>query len=55
MPLFCSLSEDGKLNFYSTKNFEFCFDQVNFMNKGWTLSSKDNLIAAGYDEGCVVI
>lgn len=25
------------------------------MNKGWSLDSKKNLIAAAYDEGCVVI
>lgn len=55
LPLFCSISEDGKLNFYGVKNFEFQFDQVNFMNKGWSLDSKKNLVAAAYDEGCVVI
>lgn len=25
------------------------------MNKGWSLDSKKNLIAAAYDEGCVVV
>lgn len=55
LPLFSSLGEDGKLNFYSLKNFEFCFDISNFMQKGWSLSCKDNLIAAAYDEGCVVM
>ncbi len=28
---------------------------MNFMDKGWSMSCKDNLIAAGFDEGCVVI
>lgn len=55
LPLFCSVSEDGKLNFYSMKNFEFAFDMSNFMNKGWSLSSRDNLVAVAYDEGCVVV
>lgn len=55
MPFFSSLSEDGTLNFYGIKNFEYSFDVVNFMNKGWSLSTKNNLISAGYDEGCVVI
>lgn len=55
LPLFSSISEDGKVNFYSLKNFEFCFDMVNFMNKGWSLSAKNNVLAAGYDEGCVVV
>jgi coatomer subunit beta' len=55
LPLFASVSEDGKLNFYNLKNFEFCFDIANFMNKGWSLSTKDNLVAAAYDEGCVVM
>ncbi len=54
LPIFSSLSEDGKLNFYSLKNFEFCFDIINFMNKGWSLSTKQNLMASCFDEGCVV-
>ena len=37
------------------KNFDFSFDIINFMNKGWSLSQKDNLIAIAYDEGCVVV
>ena len=28
---------------------------MNFMDKGWNLSTKGALVAAGYDEGCVVI
>lgn len=55
LPFFASLSEDGYLNFYGLKNYEYSFDLVNFMNKGWSLSSKNNLIAAAYDEGCVVV
>jgi coatomer subunit beta' len=55
LPFFVSVAEDGKLNFYNIRNFEFCFDVVNFMNKGWSLSAKDNLIAAGFDEGAVVL
>lgn len=55
IPFFASIAEDGYLNFYGLKNYEFSFDIVNFMNKGWSLSSKNNLIAAAYDEGCVVI
>ena len=55
MPFFVSVAEDGKINFYNTRNLEFCFDVVNFMNKGWSLSTKDNLIAAGYDEGAMVL
>jgi len=55
LPLFSSISEDGKINLYSLKNFEFAFDLVHFMNKGWTLVTKGNLIAAGYDEGCIAV
>lgn len=55
LPLFTSLGEDGKLNFYSLKNFEFCYDIANFMNKGWSLSCRGNLVSAAYDEGCVVM
>lgn len=55
LPLFSSISEDGKVNFYNLKNFEFCFDMVNFMNKGWSIDAKNNIMAAGYDEGCVVV
>lgn len=40
IPLFCSLSQDGMLNFYSTKNWEFQFDVMNFMDKGWDLAGK---------------
>lgn len=54
-PFFCSLGEDGYLNFYGLNNYEFQFDVVNFMNKGWSLSAKGNLLAAAYDEGCVVL
>lgn len=55
LPLFSSISEDGKINLYSLKNFEFAFDLVHFMNKGWTLDTKNNLLAAGYDEGCIAV
>ena len=55
LPFFVSVAEDGKINFYNVRNFEFCFDQVNFMNKGWSLSARDNLLAAGFDEGAVVL
>lgn len=55
MPFFSSISEDGYLNMYSLKNYEYSFDVVNFMNKGWSLTAKNNLIGAAYDEGCVVI
>ena len=55
LPFFVSIAEDGKMNFYNVRNFEFCFDSVNFMNKGWSLSAKENLIAAGFDEGAVVL
>jgi coatomer subunit beta' len=55
LPIFTSLSEDGMLNFYSLKDFRFQFDIMNFMNKGWALCGKNSLVAAGYDEGCVVI
>ena len=55
LPLFVSLSQDGMMNFYSMKNFEFQFDIMNFMDKGWDLATSNNLIAASYDEGCVVI
>lgn len=54
-PFFCSVAEDGYLNFYGVNNYEFQFDVVNFMNKGWSLSAKGNLLAAAYDEGCVVL
>ena len=40
LPIFISVSEDGKLNFYNLKNFEFGFDIANFMNKGWSISTK---------------
>ncbi|MCA6493463.1 MAG: hypothetical protein IM572_12400, partial [Chitinophagaceae bacterium] len=55
LPFFVSVAEDGKMNFYNVRNFEFCFDSINFMNKGWSLSAKENLIAAGFDEGAVVL
>lgn len=55
MPFFASLAEDGYLNIYSLNNYEYSFDIVNFMNKGWSLTTKQNLVAAAYDEGCVVI
>lgn len=55
LPFLVSIAEDGRLNFYNTKNFEFCFDQNNFMQKGWTLSAKENLVACGYDEGALVL
>lgn len=55
LPFFASLAEDGYLNFYGLKNYEYSFDIVNFMNKGWSLTVKQNLLAAAYDEGCVVI
>lgn len=55
LPLFSSISEDGKINLYSLKNFEFAFDLVHFMNKGWSLAAKGNLLTAGYDEGCIAI
>ena len=55
MPLFASTSEDGMLNFYSLKNFEFQFDIMNFMDKGWSLDTKNNMVAAAFDEGCVLI
>ena len=55
LPFFVSISEDGKMNYFNIKNFSFCFESINFMNKGWSLSTKDNLIASGFDEGCVVV
>lgn len=55
LPFLLSISEDGRVNFYNTKNFEFCFDQNNFMQKGWSLAAKENLVACGYDEGALVI
>ena len=55
LPLFSSISEDGKINLYNLKNFEFAFDLVHFMNKGWSLATKGNLLAAGYDEGCIAV
>lgn len=55
LPLFSSISEDGKINLYNLKNFEFAFDLVHFMNKGWSIAAKGNLLAAGYDEGCIAI
>ncbi len=54
-PFFVSLAEDGKANYYSMSNFSFSFDVINFMNKGWSLSIKNNYQALGYDEGCVVL
>lgn len=55
LPFLVSIAEDGKCNFYNTRNFEFCFAQLNFMQKGWSLSAKDNLIACGHDEGGLVL
>lgn len=55
LPFLVSIAEDGKLNFYNTKNYEFCFDQNNFMQKGWSVSAKENMIACGYDEGALVL
>lgn len=55
LPFLVSIAEDGRLNFYNTRNFEFCFDQSNFMQKGWTVAAKENLIACGYDEGALVL
>lgn len=40
MPFFASLAEDGYLNVYSLSNYEYSFDVVNFMNKGWSLATK---------------
>ena len=54
LPFFMSTSEDGKVNFYSSKNFSFVFTVYNNMNKGWSLSTKENLMAASFDEGVVV-
>lgn len=54
MPFFASLGEDGYLNLYGLNNYEYSFDICNFMNKGWSLTTKQNLIGAAYDEGCVV-
>lgn len=55
LPFFVSLAEDGKINFYNTRSFEFSFEVNNFMGKGWSLSSVNGLLAAGYDEGAVVL
>jgi coatomer subunit beta' len=55
MPFLISIAEDGKCNFYNTRNFEFCFDQNNFMQKGWSVSTKDNMIACGYDDGGIIL
>ena len=55
LPFLVSIAEDGKCNFYNTRNFEFCFDQNNFMQKGWSVTAKENLIACGYDEGALVL
>lgn len=40
MPFFASLGEDGYLNIYSLSNYEYSFDIANFMNKGWSLTTK---------------
>lgn len=55
LPFLVSIAEDGRINFYNTKNFEFCFELNNFMQKGWSVSAKENLIACGYDEGALVL
>lgn len=55
LPFFVSLSEDGKINFYNMRSFSFSFEVNNFMAKGWSLSSVNGLLAAGYDEGAVVL
>lgn len=55
LPFLVSIAEDGKVNFYNTKNYEFSFDQNNFMQRGWSLAAKENYIACGYDEGALVM
>lgn len=55
LPFFVSLSEDGKINFYNTRSFEFSFEVTNFMGKGWSLTSTNGLLGAGFDEGAVVL
>lgn len=55
LPFLVSISEDGNCNFYNTRNFEFCFDQNNHMDKGWSVAVKENLVACGHDGGASVI
>ncbi len=55
MTILSSVSEDGNIVLYNTNTYEEPMVIQNFIEKGWTLDSKEGLLVGGFDQGCVVL